>query len=132
MFWKYACSKLYIQENTHAKVKFIELTLRLECSSVNLLHIFRTPFPILRSHLEGCFCCIPSLPNKSFILYESKLNLIHNRWLFAKYVFFVFCLLHFKPSLATLFSSICHILLLKISNCNAVVSRRTRVSNRVC
>ena len=132
MFWTYACSKLYIQENTHAKVKFIELTLGLRCSSVKLLQIFRTPFPILRSHLDGCFYCIPSLPDKSFIFYESELNLIHNRWLFAKYVLFVFCLLHFKPILATLFSSICRFLLLKISNCNAVVSRRTRVNNRVC
>ena len=60
----------------------------------------------LRTPLEGCFCCISSLPDKSFILCESKLNLIHNRWLFAKYVLFVFCHLHFqfKPSLATLFS----------------------------
>ena len=45
MFWKYACSKFYIEENTRAKVQFIELTLRQRCSSVSLPHIFRTPFP---------------------------------------------------------------------------------------
>ena len=60
----------------------------------------------LRTPLDGWFCCIPSLPNKSFISCEPKLNLIHDHWLFAKYVLFVFCLLHFKfkPSFATLFS----------------------------
>ena len=43
----------------------------------------------LMTPLDGCFCCIPTLPNKSFILWESKLNLIHNCCLFAKYVLFV-------------------------------------------
>ena len=35
------------QENTHAQVKgnFIEIALRYDWSPVNLLHIFRTPFP---------------------------------------------------------------------------------------
>ena len=37
MFSKYAAS---LQEDTHAKVRF-----RHGCSPVNLLHIFRTPFP---------------------------------------------------------------------------------------
>ena len=59
---------------------------------------------------------------------DSKLNLIHNRWLFAKYVLFAFCLLHFKSSLTTLLSLICRFLLLKISNCNAVVSCGARVN----
>ena len=53
----------------------------------------------LRTLLDGCFCCIPTLWNQYFILSESELNLIHNRCLFAKYVLFVFCLLHFTPSL---------------------------------
>ena len=44
MFWKYAAN---LQENTHADVQgnFIEIVLWHGCSSVNLLHIFRTPFP---------------------------------------------------------------------------------------
>ena len=50
----------------------------------------------LMTHLDGCFCCIPTLPNKSFALCESNLKLIHNCCLFAKYVLFVFCLLQFK------------------------------------
>ena len=33
---------------------FTEITLQHECSPVNLLHNFRTPF--LRTLLEGCFC----------------------------------------------------------------------------
>ena len=53
----------------------------------------------LRTPLDGCFSCIPTLRNQSVILCELKLNLIHNGWLFAKYVLFVFRLLHFKPSL---------------------------------
>ena len=90
--------------------------------------------PFLRTPLDGCFCCITSLPNKSFICCESKLNLIHNRWLFAKYILFIFCLLHFKfkPSSATLFSLICRFLLLNISNCNAMVLCGTCVNNRFC
>ena len=31
----------------------------------------------LRTPLDAWFCCIPKLPNKSFILCESKLNVIH-------------------------------------------------------
>ena len=27
VFWKYACSQCYLQENTHVEVQFIELTL---------------------------------------------------------------------------------------------------------
>ena len=35
-----------LQENTHVEVKsFIEITLRHGCSTLNLLHIFRTAFP---------------------------------------------------------------------------------------
>ena len=41
-FCKYAEN---LQENNHAEVQFIELALRYGCSPVNLLHIFRTPFP---------------------------------------------------------------------------------------
>ena len=52
-----------------------------------------------RTLLDGHFFCIPKLPNKSCILCKSKLNLIYNHWLFAKYLLFVFCLLHFKASL---------------------------------
>ena len=33
---------------------FIEITLRHVCSPVNLLHIFRTPFP--KKNPYGCFC----------------------------------------------------------------------------
>ena len=60
---------------------------------VNLLHNFRTPFPRNTSR--------QLLWNQSFILCKSKLNLIHNRWLFAKYanLLFIFCLVHFKPFL---------------------------------
>ena len=46
MSWKYAAN---LQENTHVEVRFqsnfIEMALRHWCSPVNLLHIFRTPFP---------------------------------------------------------------------------------------
>ena len=128
MFWKYACKKFYIEENTHAKKQFNQLTLRQPHFVCPIFseHLF------LKTPLDGCFCYITSLPNKSFILCESKLNLIHNRWLFARYVLFVSCLLLFKPSLATSFSLICRFLLLKISNCNAVVSCGTRVNNRFC
>ena len=55
--------------------------------------------PFIRTPLDSCFFCIPTLQNQFFILCESKLNLIHNGWLFPKYVLFVFCLLHFEPSL---------------------------------
>ena len=41
VFLKYAAN---FQENTHAEVQFIEITLRHGCSNVNLLHISRTPF----------------------------------------------------------------------------------------
>ena len=33
---------------------FMEITLWHGCSSLNLLYIFRIPFP--KTHLEGCFC----------------------------------------------------------------------------
>ena len=52
----------------------------------------------LRTRLDRYFCCIPSLSNKYSIFCESKLNLFHNRWLFAKYVLFV-CLLHLSLNL---------------------------------
>ena len=50
VFWKYAAN---LQENTQCgsvisiklQNNFIEITLRYECSPVNLLNIFRTPFP---------------------------------------------------------------------------------------
>ena len=46
VFSKYAAN---LQENTHIEVRFqsnfIEMALRHWCSPVNLLHIFRTPFP---------------------------------------------------------------------------------------
>ena len=34
-------------------LRLIEIILRQECSAINLLHIFRTPF--IRTHLGGCF-----------------------------------------------------------------------------
>ena len=72
--------------------------------------------------------------NQSIILCKLWVNLIHNRWLFTKYVLFVFCLFTFKLSVRerALFSLICRFLLLKILNCNVVVSRWTRVNNRFC
>ena len=44
VFRKYVAN---LQEDTHAEVQsnFIEITLRHGCSPVNLLHIFKTPFP---------------------------------------------------------------------------------------
>ena len=42
LLWKYTAN---LQENTHVEVRFIEIALRHGCSSVNLLDIFRTPFP---------------------------------------------------------------------------------------
>ena len=44
IFWKKAAN---LQKNSHAKVQssFIEITLRHGYSPVNMLHIFRTPFP---------------------------------------------------------------------------------------
>ena len=65
---------------------------------------------------------------------RKSINLIHNHWLFAIYVLFVFCLLHFKPSLNkhTLFLLICGFLLLKILNYKAVVSCWTHINNRFC
>ena len=55
--------------------------------------------PFLWTPLDSCFCCIPTLANQSFILHESRLNLSHNGWFFAKYVLFICWLLQFKPSL---------------------------------
>ena len=56
VFWKYAA---HLQENIHDKVRsqqscfsnFIEIALWHGCSPVNLLHIFRTPFP---RNTSGC------------------------------------------------------------------------------
>ena len=59
-------------------MQFIELALQQGCSPVNLLRIFKTPFPKKASR-QRCFCCILTLQNKSLILCESKLNSIHNR-----------------------------------------------------
>ena len=73
-------------------MEFIELTPWHACKFSELF---------LRTPLDGCFCCTPSLPNKYFIFCESKLNLIHNRWLFAKCVLFV-CLLHLSLNLLKL------------------------------
>ena len=68
-----------------------------------LTRVFSCKFSelFLRTPLDGCLCCIPSLPNKYFIFCESKLNLIHNQWLFAKYVVFV-CLLQLSLNLLKL------------------------------
>ena len=72
MFWKCAAN---LQKNTLAEVRFQEickatLLLRHECSSVNLLHIFRTPFPKNTSeglllHLQKLFLSIILLWNTS-------------------------------------------------------------------
>ena len=82
-------------------MQFIELTQFIELFDMGVLLqiccIFSEQF-FLMTPLDGCFCCIPTLPNKSFILCELKLDLIHNCCLFAKYVLFVFFLLQFKPS----------------------------------
>ena len=109
--------------------KFIlNFPLKHVITSTNLLYIFRTPFP---KNTSRWLLLLYSHTAKSIlILCESKLNLIHNGWLFAKNVLFVFCLLHFKPSLH--YFHWCHFLLLTISNCNAVVSWGTCVSNRFC
>ena len=42
VFWKCTAN---LPQNTHAKVWFEDSCLRYGCSPVNLLHIFRTPFP---------------------------------------------------------------------------------------
>ena len=48
VFWKYAAN---LRKNTDAKVWFTRQlywnSIRHGCSTVNLLHIFRTPFPVL-------------------------------------------------------------------------------------
>ena len=96
-------------ENMHAANFIYRRTPMPKCNLLNShfdLRVLEICSLFLRTPLGGCFCCIPSLSNKSFTFCESKLNLIRNLWLFAKYVLFIFCLLHFKfkPSLATLFS----------------------------
>ena len=53
------CSKLTGEHSSRSAIlikllcQFIEITLRHGCSLVNLLHIFRTPFP--KKPLDGCF-----------------------------------------------------------------------------
>ena len=44
-FNKVATLKLQISNNKVANFNFIEIALRHGCSPVNLLHIFRKPFP---------------------------------------------------------------------------------------
>ena len=95
-------------ENIHTANFIYRRTPMSKCNILNSLFdmgvllqiccIFSEHF-FLVTPLDGCFCCIPTLPNKPFILCESKLHLIHNCCLFAKYVLFVFCLLQFKPSI---------------------------------
>ena len=97
MFWKYACSKFYIQENTHAGIQFIELTFWHGYSPTNLLYIFRTNFPNgTQMAASAVFSLCQIIP--LFVWVKAKFK-IHNCCFFAKYVFFVFCLLQFKPSI---------------------------------
>ena len=99
--------KMY-SENMHAANFIYRRTPMPKCNLLNShfdMSVFLQICCIFSEHLflmtplDGCFCRIPSLPNKSFILCESKLNLIHNWCLFAKYVLFVFRLLQLKPSI---------------------------------
>ena len=43
--WKCECEKCRSVISTKLLCNFIEITLRHRCSPLNLLHIFRTPFP---------------------------------------------------------------------------------------
>ena len=73
MFWKYAA---YLQENTHAEVRFqlkfqsnfIEITLWHGCSPVNLMHIFRTPFP---KNTYGRLLLIQFSSSINYLVYRS-------------------------------------------------------------
>ena len=62
---------------------FIEITLRHECSPVNLLHIFRTLF--LKTPLEGCFWMLALRSWKGLLLVTYHVH--HSRlafpWVFA-------------------------------------------------
>ena len=118
----------------------------------NVMNIFYLSFcftackltPLLSCSLQSLcnwkereIACIPTLGNQSIIYFLwtiAKFNwYIPNHWLFAKYVLFVFSLLHVNSlNKHTLFSLICRFLLLKILNCNAVVSRGTHINNRYC
>ena len=95
---------LYTGEHPYAEVKFIKLTLQHGCSPVNLLHIFRTPFPKTTSRWLLLL----------YFLIAIKLNLTHNCWFFTKYALFAFCLLHFT-FLYIIFINILFSLIVKIS-----------------
>ena len=96
IFWNFEIS--FISLERFQNFKKVDLVNLPQISLLNICCIF-SEHPFLRTSLDGCFFCIPTLQNQSFILCESKLNLIYNGWLFAKYVHFVFYLLHFKPFL---------------------------------
>ena len=102
IFWNFEISLVSLKRFQNFK----------KVNSVNLSQIFLlnmwllvliccifSEHPFLWTPLDSCFCCIPTLQNQSFILHESKLNLSHNGWFFAKYVLFICCLLQLKPSL---------------------------------
>ena len=54
---------------------FIEISFRHVCSPVNLLHIFRTPFP--KNTSRGLLMSVENLPDfeKLFVVMVSKINL---------------------------------------------------------
>ena len=87
------------QEKTHGELRFIELALWHGCSPLNLLHIHRTPF---LKNTPGQLLLLYSHTAKSmlyFVWVKGKFNSLS--LIFAKYVnlLFVFCPLHYKPSL---------------------------------
>ena len=80
MFWKYGAN---LQENIHAELlcNFIEITLRHVCSPVDLLHIFRTPFPknTSRGQLLYFVCNTFSVQTLLWSMeFVSQINLAHD------------------------------------------------------
>ena len=91
MFWKYACSRFYIQDSTYAKVQFIELTLWHGCSPINLLHIFRTPF---RTPLDYGWSNVAKfnetnlcIKRKNYFNSANYFYIQRNNFIFSKYLY---------------------------------------------
>ena len=96
-------------ENMQAANLIYRRTIMPKCNLLNshfdmgvLLQICRifSEHLFLRTPLDAWFCCIPKLPNKSFILCESKLNVIHYSWFlqnmyFSSFAFFNLNLIFF-------------------------------------
>ena len=57
--------------STKLQSNFIEIALRRGCSSVNLLHIFRTPFP--NDNSGGLFLIIPYSVHEILMSYYKNL-----------------------------------------------------------